>query len=311
MHTDIQLRDDDEEVEYAPPSTREPPYQSDVCPDGVLTFKGLEPENMFKGYYQYYYNDLDNNGLSLKERQMNERRQRDLKRGDEQIYRDMEEFDWSVGDVPGSKDAFKKNDKVPTQPAVDSKPAKRAATRPPATIVARRAASALALPTGSRLPTATQVRTKMVGKPGEVQKRGRFQLPAAKPPQPAGQPRSTSVERKPAVLASRSTLGYSKGRAALSAVRARSTTPALGQAEAVPKPRPLVDRTLSRSASVASTGSESTITPARFAQTQKSPEWKTLEFLSIFDVDEETDGGQGTELAVNDSDDEFQLSTDF
>ena len=66
-----------------------------------------------------------------------------------------------------------------------------------------------------------------------------------------------------------------------------------------------------RSVSVASTGSDCTITPARFARTQDTQDWKRLEFLSIFDVDEDEDGHVGSQQFDDDLDDDFQLPTNF
>ncbi len=57
----------EEDIEYAPPRPKELPYESDVIPNGAITFKGMKKENMFKGYYQHYFNPVDENGISLRE----------------------------------------------------------------------------------------------------------------------------------------------------------------------------------------------------------------------------------------------------
>ncbi len=68
-----------------------------------------------------------------------------------------------------------------------------------------------------------------------------------------------------------------------------------------------------RSVSTSSSGSDCTITPARFAKSQvsKSEDLRKLEFLSIFDVDEDDDESLGGSLQPDELDDDFQLTTTF
>ncbi|KAK4453780.1 hypothetical protein QBC34DRAFT_318700 [Podospora aff. communis PSN243] len=300
VHTDRNPLDDEEDIEYAPPRQKETPYESDVFPDGGLTFEGLKKENLFRGYYDYYFNQIDENGMSATEREMEERRQRDFKRGDEQIMRDMEEFDWSVGDVPASKDLFKvKRDPMEPAASVDSRKTTRLVPKAPNTINSRKAAAALAMSnkpvnTAHVKPARPAIATK-----GKVQS---FLLPRQKPAQAPAQPTLAQCDRVTAVVASRSTLGYSKGRSALSAATRQPEPP-------VRKPRALT-RTASTT-STASSGSDSTITPARFAQTQASKDLKKPQFVSIFDVDEEDNAHISGIPEPQDLDDDFQLSTDF
>ncbi|KAK3327498.1 hypothetical protein B0T19DRAFT_164588 [Cercophora scortea] len=305
VHTDRNPLAEEEDTEYAPPRPKEQPYESDVFPDGVLTFEGLKPENMFKGYYQHYFNHVDDNGMSLKERQMEEQRQRDFELGDLQIRQDMDEFDWSIGDVPDSKDLFKtkKEEDAALDVIATGKPAHRLLPKAPATIAARKAASALAMP--YRPLSLAQTKPTSKPRPIQVASRGNFLLPRRKPMPLGTQSMSSSLERTKAAVASRSTLGYSKGRSASSAIHARKDT-VDNPPEAGPQPR-----TLMRSVSTMSSGSDCTITPARFAQNQ-AQDWKKLEFLSIFDVDEEEDGDLGGAPELDDLiDDDFQLPTDF
>ncbi|KAK3308564.1 uncharacterized protein B0T15DRAFT_509015 [Chaetomium strumarium] len=115
----------EEEIEYAPPRPHDIQYESDVFPDGVLTFEGLKPENLFKGYYQYYFNRVDDEGKTAMEREMEARQQQRFQRGEEQILRDMDEFDWSIGDIPESKELPKQ--KAKTAPARKTVPVPKAA----------------------------------------------------------------------------------------------------------------------------------------------------------------------------------------
>ena len=300
VHTDRNPLDDDDDIEYAPPRQKEIPYESDVFPDGALTLEGLKRENLFKGYYDYYFNQIDENGMSAQDRDMEERRQRDFQRGDEQILRDMEEFDWSVGDVPGSKDMFKvKRDAAEPSASTDPKRATRTVPKAPNTINSRKAVAALAMSTKPVNTTYVKPpRPAAAAAKGKVQS---FLLPR-RPAQPAAQPTLAPRERATALVASRSTLGYSKGRSALSTATRQPEVPAK-------KPRALT-RTASTT-STASTGSDSTITPARFAQTQASKDWKKPQFVSIFDLGEEDDEDIGNIPEPLDLDDDFQLSTDF
>ena len=308
VHTDKSPLEE-EEIEYAPPKPKELPYESDVLPEGTLTFEGLKPENMFKGYYQHYFNHVDDNGLTQTERQMEEQRQREFQRGDDQIRKDMEEFDWSVGDVPASKDVFKKKGSVVLEVRPDRKPVQRTFSKAPATIASRKAASALAMPAKSLAVPSTRIVTKPLPRKTPLSL-----LAGRRPANPVvAQPRNSSQERATAMAASRSTLGYSKGRSALSVVRGRNepapTTVTASEPE-VPAAR-TPRQPLMRSVSVASTGSDCTITPARFARTQDTQDWKRLEFLSIFDVDEDEDGHVGSQQFDDDLDDDFQLPTNF
>ncbi|KAK3374076.1 hypothetical protein B0T24DRAFT_529372 [Lasiosphaeria ovina] len=306
VHTDKNPLDEDEDIEYAPPRTKDAVYQSDVFPDGVLTFAGLKPENMFKGYYQYYFNHIDENGMSSTERDMEERRQRTFQLGDEQIRRDMDEFDWSVGDVSASKDFF--NKKKSDQAASQDKKVRAPVSKQPATIASRKAASALAMPLRPLSDSLAKANRPLSAAAANKPKPKPFLLAGRKPAVPAIQPRSASAQdRAGAVAASRSTLGYSKGRSASSAVH--GSGPSVARlAELAPKPR-----TLTRSVSTASSGSDCTITPARFAQhNSSSREWKKPDFLCIFDdVDEEETGSVSAIPDFDGADDDFQLSTDF
>ncbi|KAK3297455.1 uncharacterized protein B0H64DRAFT_124441 [Chaetomium fimeti] len=296
---------EEEEIEYAPPKPKETPYESDVFPDGVLTFEGLKPENLFKGYYKYYFNRVDGEGKTALERDMEERQKQSFERGEEQIRKDMEEFDWSIGDIPESKDVFKKKSTaVPAAPATTSKKVVRPMPKQPSTLASRKAASALAMPakpSGITQPKLTKTTTLGTT---ETRTRGLF-VPKRRTAQPVAQPTMSVKERAPAVAASRSTLGYNKGRSVSSAVQGTGSDTGSRQPQTQIGPKP---RTLVRSVSTASTSSEATITPARFAQ---ASELKKPDFLSIFDADEEEDGLGGGLPPVADDDDDFQFVVKF
>lgn len=305
--------EEEEDIEYAPPRPKDIPYESDILPAGAMTFEGLKPENLLKGYYDHYFNPVDEDGVPIREREMEARRQRDFKKLDEQVRKDMDEFDWSVGDIPETKTVKQSK---PLTPALEEgegtfrtnkRPVARTALpKQPPTIAARKAASALAL---TAKPSTTHVNSRnLSNKPAPgILRAPNCLLPLnRKAPRPAIT-RESSTDRATAVAASRSTLGYSKGRSTSSAIQGsnRPKTPA-GP----------VRRTLTRSVSTASAGSDCTITPARYAQvskTENNEALKRLEFLSIFDADEEEDGNLGgSSLPADDEvDDGFQLDLQF
>lgn len=295
---------EEEEIEYAPPKPKDLPYESDVFPDGVLTFEGLKPENLFKGYYQYYFNRVDDDGKTPMEREMEEKRQRSFERSEEQIRKDMDDFDWSVGDVPESKDFFKKKTDKTTAPRaeVSKRRAAGSATTQASTIASRKAASALARPTrASGAAQAKASRTTALAT-SRATSNG-FAIPKKKPARSVSQPSNvTARERAAAAAASRSTLGYNKGRSA-SSVLNRNGHLASRQDPAEPQPRTLV-----RSASTASSGSDATVITARLAQSPEDP--KKPDILSMFDdAHEEEDGSVGGGMPpLDDLDDDFQLT---
>jgi hypothetical protein len=299
-----------EEIEYAPPKPKDIPYESDVFPDGVLTFEGLKSENLFKGYYQYYFNRVDGEGKTAMERDMEERQKQSFERGEEQIRKDMDEFDWSIGDIPESKDMFKK--KTSAAPVTTSIATKKLALplpKQPSTIASRRAASALSM-TAKRSGIAQPI-PKTTGPAGTKAPARGFLLPKRGPLAPVTQPTLPAERRVPAVAASRSTVGYNKGRSVSSAVYGPSNDSVARppQNQMGPKPRAFV-----RSVSTASTSSEATITPARFAQSSKEV-IKKPEFMSIFDADADADEDEdnlgGGPPPMDDDGDDFQLTVKF
>lgn len=132
VQTDRNPLDYEEDVEYAPPRVKDMPYESDLIPDGALTFEGLKPENLFKGYHDFYFNPVDDNGTSAHARQLKARRQRDLMLMEDDIMKDVDQC-FGVGAprrTPASKKAFRiRRDSISSvddgfgpPPALDSSP---------------------------------------------------------------------------------------------------------------------------------------------------------------------------------------------
>lgn len=310
------LQEEEEDIESAPSGPRDIPYESDIIPAGALTFEGLKPENILKGYYNHYFNPVDENGVPIAEREMEERRQRDFTKLDEQVRKDMDEFDWSIGDVPETKTAKQSKPLATVSEAgegarrADKRLVNRAPLKQPPTIAARKAASALALApkTTTTLSNARNLNSKPAP---SVFKGPNCPLPLNRKAHRPAITRDSSTDRATAVAASRSTLGYSKGRSTSSVIQG-SNRPKTPAAPVGPPAR----RALTRSVSTASSGSDCTITPARYARVSKTENDETskrLEFLSIFDGDEEDDGNLGgSGIPADDgTDDDFQLNLQF
>ncbi|KAL7817030.1 hypothetical protein V8C44DRAFT_322310 [Trichoderma aethiopicum] len=99
----FKLRDghdrDQDEPEYAPPNPEPLPYQSDVFPRDALTLKGLEKENLLKGYYEHFYNPVNDAGVSRAEQRLQEETKAALQKAIEHNEQDTEEFDWNSADI--------------------------------------------------------------------------------------------------------------------------------------------------------------------------------------------------------------------
>lgn len=280
----LEVRNDEKEagepdIEYIPPRPKDLPYESDVFPDDLLTLEGLKPENLLRGYYERYHDPVDENGVRLKEKRFEERLQKALKEGDERILRDVEDINWPGSELAESKQAPKEQQKSLTRGA--GAKSSQAVNRAPPTLASKRAASALSM--------ASTLKEKKPHPPVPAKKSRSF-LPGRQASKPLA-PTKSKPESVVGEAASRSTLGYSKGRSTSSAMQSR---------------RPF-SRTAS-AASVSSDHSDVTVTPANF---QKAQEVKP-QFLSIFDEGEDSDeDGFGKSADVNfDDEEEFQLKVD-
>jgi len=216
-----------------------------------------------RGIYDRYYKDLDENGMSRQDHENEEAYQLSAKKADEQILKMMEE-DWTVGDVPETfRHLRKKQSQSKDRVEATSQPKKLPAlpTKGPATIASRNAATALSVaPKSAPVPPRA---TKPTPKPSFLSR--------AKPAPALAVPSNASTMRHAAATAaSKSTIGYTKGRSAFGVAQAQK-----------------IERSgLTRSVSNMSQGSDTTITPERFAMTSEL-ESKDPAFLKAFEVDDE------------------------
>ncbi|KAG9241443.1 hypothetical protein BJ878DRAFT_228297 [Calycina marina] len=272
VHGDESPLREDREVEYAPPKPKDLPYESDDFPRDCLNFNALKPDNLMRGIYRTYHVAVDSNGLTAMDRKYEENRELSQKELERQV-REMMKEEWTVGDVPETFQNIKKKLQKPaTEPTV-LKP--RAASQPKAvgTIASRNAASALSV-TSNVAP----VPKRVVPKPTSS-----FQPPFLSRVKPTPAPANPSTMRHTAAAAaSRSTIGYNKGRSAASVMNAFPAAPLIKRKEGP----------ISRSASNLSHSSDSTMTPAKFAS-EKEEDWSHLKFLDAFDRDDAGFGSGG------------------
>ncbi|CAK7209711.1 hypothetical protein SBRCBS47491_000534 [Sporothrix bragantina] len=325
----------EEDIEYAPPRVPARPYESDVFPDGVLTFAAFQPQNRLRGVYDHYYNPVDEtDGVPLRDKAFAEQQRRAFEKLDIRVQEDLDAFDWSIGDVPASKEYFA-NKRKQQQDKETSKPAQ---APPPATIASRKAASALAVsstktnrPLGastSALQTKAKAAPLNASSTSSVSTSLLSGLPLRKP---RAAPTTTmplrpksrvgNVNHPVAETASRTTLGYNKGRTALSLVRGTAGAPR------VPLSTVRSTATVKRVAPVMEAEEVSVATTPAPRTLQKQPSLgemlggsmegpsapRSPAFLSIFDVEEDEQdnlGGAGT-FVNEDLDDNFQMDIKF
>lgn len=306
------------EPDTNPPPPEPLPYESDVWPDGVLTFDGIRPQNRLRGHFDYYHNRKDENGTTRIDREMEAAKVRRHKEAEAKIREDMEQgFKWDLGLLESPK----KRKAVPANvPGTTDKPPVRpgATTRAPSTITSRRAASALGMADKTSTMSTTNLQRKPLA-PKTAAATNASKLPSfmqptrARPALPSAV--VTSRPRPPStagLAASRSTLGYSKGRSASSALHDGATAQDQQHVRCRSEAR---SRVFSRTASAAS---DTTITPASYAKHNASSK---PDFVSIFDVTPRADEDVGGSLfgssgcggaddlfgAIERDEDEFQL----
>ncbi len=256
---------EEREPEYCPPKKTPLPYESDVFPDGCLDYDILKGPNSVRVWQNYYHNPVGDNGVSLKEKQFEEEFARAQKDAEEKILKQMEEMEWIVGDVPETFTSLRIKDRGDQGKETVNK-SSMAPSKGPATIASRKAASALSVAPSAPLATSKSSSTATTSRKGtSFMARGR-KTTAPAPVNPS------AMHHTAAAAASRSTIGYTKGRSASSVLKMRTGG-------------------LPRSTSNLSDGSDTTITPTSYAQKEdpeaRNDDWRRLMFLGVFDTDDE------------------------
>ncbi|KAH8804563.1 hypothetical protein F5884DRAFT_418131 [Xylogone sp. PMI_703] len=298
IHGDEPEPAEERDVEYCPPRPKDLPYESEDFPDGCLNLEPLKPENLLGGFSRTYLYPRDENGLNRIERAHKESAEKAAKLLEESVLKSLEE-DWTVGDVPETFVLAKKKRAALQAKDTNVKPAtssiKKGAlvtSKGANTLTAKQAASALSMM--SKPATTT---SKPKPKPSTT-----FLSGDKRPITPVGLS-STTMRHTAATAASKSTIGYTKGRSASSVLHKRTASaPAR--------------RELTRSASAMSNGSDATITPARLAQNAEEEERRRPAFLAAFDLDLDDDedlepglkGVLSDRLRFDDDDEEFVMT---
>ncbi|KFH46253.1 hypothetical protein ACRE_029100 [Hapsidospora chrysogenum ATCC 11550] len=213
-----------EEPEYAPPRPVDLPYESDLLPPGGLSMEGLKKENLFRGYYQHFINPVDDNGVSRQDKKFNDEMKAVMEKAIERNERDLAELDWNIANVPVTNRLLTKK---PDPPEVaEAKMARKVrGTGPqkqPSTIRARKAASALSIPSDTQ--------NKPFARPNPAPAPARRPLGSIIPRHRASKSvqhvtKTQSAGNGTAEAASRTTLGYNRGRSASSVVHSRAQSP--------------------------------------------------------------------------------------
>jgi hypothetical protein len=271
----------DRDVEYCPPRPKDLPYESDIFPDGCLDYSLLKHDNPMREAFKQH-RQANKSGFIKFERETENAYQKSIKAGEDHILAMMEE-EWTIGDVPETfRHLRKKQVSSQDQPkprVVDQvKRSINMPTKGPATINSRNAASILSATSKSTiaLPKASKPAPKLsfLSRPKSI----------AAPSVPS----NASIMRTQAAIAtSRSTIGHTKGRSVSGILHTQQQPPVKTQRQA-----------LARSISNMSEASDSTITPARFAQKETGREWNSPAFMKAFDrPDDDLDLALGGGLA--------------
>lgn len=297
-----------DEVDTNPEPPREEPYQSDVWTPGVITFDAAKPANRMTGYYDWYHNRRDENGETRIDREMKTRQEQRFRDGDAACRKAYDEMTFDLGlDSPQKKPVLAPQD--PNKKVV--RPALAASKTIPSTLNSRRAASALSMPPPKTTSSATTTQRKPLAAkptlPSYMQPtRSRQPAPSTNTTTLASRPKLPTSSTAAGIAASRSTLGYTKGRNASTALHVRSASSSTSEA-----PAGAVRVASSTRVHEQHFASNATITPASYARDNADAK---PEFVSIFDVPLDEDdadlfgSGAGAKgLFGDEEEEEFQM----
>lgn len=286
---------DGEEPEFAPPRPVDLPYESDLLPKSGLSMEGLKKEDLFRGYYEHFINPVDEHGVSRRDRQLKNEMRAVVDKAVEQNHQDLHDVDWNASDSSEPSKLIKQKPDAPE--VAEAKMARKIRGAPvekqPSTIRARKAASTLAIHSDApKRPVArAPVQPAPSRRPLSSLLSGR--RPAAKNPQNM----ELRDHNSTAEAASRTTIGYNRGKSASGMVHSRAPSQASSVSSRTVKTPVRRDDE-----------SDLTITPARIRQAAQS----RPQFTSIFDsASDDEDLAPLAGPAIPDDDDEFELKLDF
>ena len=318
VHADSPLSHEDREPEYCPPKWIEPPYVNDDIDVESLDYSIVHKAAQSDAFRMRYGGATARRKVKEQEQKANKRQERE----DEEFLKRMAEEDVFIEDVPETHPKIVEEPVVRSsaplhqrsasafvrKPATTSRPLSTAAS----TISSRRAASALggidstSRTTSRPLSTSTHGHSRSIssGAPLAARRPIPFGLGASRKPALSTARPATAVPntmRSTSALAnSRTTIGYTKGRTASSALNAAMFDPTPASRDPVSRPssrggmsssgviRPRMG--LSRSTTTVSMGSgESTLTPAKWARQQDHDVGTPKSLLEAFEGTQEAD----------------------
>lgn len=303
-----------DEVDTNPEPPQEAPYQSDVWAPGAITFDAAKPANRMTGYYDWYHNRRDENGETRIDREMKTQQEQRFRDAEAQIQKEIDEMTFDLGlDSPERKHILAPQD--PNKKVV--RPAVAAGKTIPSTLSSRRAASALGMAPPKTTSSTTATQRKPFGAkptllPSYMQPtRSRQQAPSTSTSSTtalASRPKLPTSSTAAGIAASHSTLGYTKGRTARTALHVRSASSSMASEAAAP-PAAAAAVNIRAASSAQPFASNGTITPASYARDAADAK---PEFVSIFDVPLDEDDadlfGSGTDgLFGDEEEEEFQM----
>ncbi|KAF5025138.1 hypothetical protein F66182_2778 [Fusarium sp. NRRL 66182] len=292
----------EEEPEYAPPKPKDLPYESDCFPKDMLTLEGLKKENILKGYYQHFYNPVDDEGVSRQDREFEETMKRVAIKAEKRNKLETDALTFNVDDLSDNEAQSKPAAVQDTAAVLPERKYQGIRAKQPSSLSSRRAASALSI----HSDTTSNRKIPIVSRTTKTRKPLTSLIQSRRPVARSALP--TKISRAESALgeaASRTTIGYSRGRSASSMVQAqrRGAGATIGT-QRLAKPAETVN----------SLQSDLTITPARLRQAaQKQQEAKPRpQFMSIFDEDGEDDDLPPLSQPLDISDEEeFELKLSF
>ncbi|KAK7397668.1 hypothetical protein QQX98_012967 [Neonectria punicea] len=298
VKTQQKTTDEEEEPEYAPPKQKDLPYESDVFPHDLLTLEGLKSENLLKGYYQHFYNPIDDDGVSHQDREFEKTMKKVMAKAEERNQRDMDALDWNIADVPETQ-RQPKTDLKKRSVSTSDRTVKKLPSKQPTMVSSRRAASALSMASDISRSTGVPAvaRTTKARKPlGSILQGKR----------PVAVGKASLAESAVGEAASRTTIGYNRGRSASSMMHSRPRVPSESMRSG---------RTVKTDASLDSL-SDTTITPARLRQaaSKRQESQHRPQFMSIFDDEDGEDedlGPVSRPFQLSDDEEDFELKLDL
>ncbi|KAF4455224.1 hypothetical protein F53441_2374 [Fusarium austroafricanum] len=294
------IEQQEDEPEYAPPKPKDLQYESDCFPKGMLTLDGLKKDNLLKGYYQHFYNPVDDDGVSRQDREFAETMKKVANKAAERNKQETAALTFNIDDLSDNEEHVK----APIPKAiVAERMTKGILAKQPSSLASRRAASALSIHSDA----STTSKASSVARTTKMRKPLTSLYQSKKPAARSAVPAKTSLAGSATgEAASRTTIGYNRGRSTSSMVNAqrRGAGAPIGAQRAV-KP----------TETVSSLQSDLTITPARLHQVAKKQQEVNPrpQFMSIFDEDGEDDDlpPLSQPLHISDDEEEFELKLNF